>query len=145
MPDHSIEAIDRHGEKPQIISYTNAHSLIDELQRIIAHFQDSTFNRLGIICKNEAQVNELYEGLKRFVPIHKLSETSETFEQGIIVTTIQLAKGLEFDEVLIPYANAEIYKTEFDKSLLYIAATRAMHMLTVLHQHNELTPLIKQI
>lgn len=145
MPDYSIEAIDRHGEKPEIIAYTNQHSLIVELQRLISQFQNNSFNRLGIICKSEAQVNQLYDELKQFFTLNKLSDTSETFEQGITVTTIQLAKGLEFDEVIIPFANADIYKSKFDKGLLYIAVTRAMHKLTVLHKKNELTPLMKDV
>lgn len=117
--------------------------MIDQLQRLIIQFQNNSFNRLGIICKSEAQVNQIYDELKQFFTLNKLSDTSETFEQGITVTTIQLAKGLEFDEVLIPFANADVYKSKFDKGLLYIAATRAMHTLTLLHKKSELTPLIK--
>jgi DNA helicase-2/ATP-dependent DNA helicase PcrA len=33
------------------------------------------------------------------------------------------SKGLEFDEVIIPYVNRDTYNTEYDRSLLYIACT----------------------
>lgn len=42
-----------------------------------------------------------------------------------------MAKGLEFDEVIIPQTNASNYNTLIDKSMFYVAATRAMHRLTI--------------
>lgn len=42
-----------------------------------------------------------------------------------------MAKGLEFDEVLVPGANRDRYNKEHDRNVLYVAFTRAMHRLTV--------------
>ena len=42
-----------------------------------------------------------------------------------------MAKGLEFDQVIIPHVTAKNYHTDLDRSLLYIAVTRAMHGLTL--------------
>lgn len=42
-----------------------------------------------------------------------------------------MAKGLEFDEVLVPHADSLTYQTDYDRSLLYIACTRAIHRLTL--------------
>jgi DNA helicase-2/ATP-dependent DNA helicase PcrA len=42
-----------------------------------------------------------------------------------------MAKGLEFDEVIVPHAGRNNYKTDMDRSMLYIAVTRAMHKLTL--------------
>jgi DNA helicase-2/ATP-dependent DNA helicase PcrA len=53
-----------------------------------------------------------------------------------------LAKGLEFDEVIVPFASANNYRTDVDKSMLYIACTRAMHRL-VLFYTKEISPFIK--
>ena len=41
-----------------------------------------------------------------------------------------MAKGLEFDEVIIPQTDDKNYHSNIDKSMLYVAATRAMHKLT---------------
>lgn len=41
---------------------------------------------------------------------------------------VYLAKGLEFDAVLVAGAD-EAYRTEQDRRLLYIACTRALHRL----------------
>ena len=42
-----------------------------------------------------------------------------------------MAKGLEFDEVIIPQMNDRNYCSAIDKSMLYVAVTRAMHKLTI--------------
>jgi DNA helicase-2/ATP-dependent DNA helicase PcrA len=42
-----------------------------------------------------------------------------------------MAKGLEFDEVIVPQTNDKNYHSEIDRNMLYIAATRAMHRLTL--------------
>ena len=43
-----------------------------------------------------------------------------------------MAKGLEFDEVVVADADKNTYGAEFDRGLLYVACTRAMHRLTVI-------------
>ncbi len=40
-----------------------------------------------------------------------------------------MSKGLEFDEVIVPSVNNKTYYSDYDRSLLYIACTRAMHKL----------------
>jgi DNA helicase-2/ATP-dependent DNA helicase PcrA len=42
-----------------------------------------------------------------------------------------MAKGLEFDEVIIPHADDRNYRTELDRGMLYVAATRALHRLSL--------------
>jgi DNA helicase-2/ATP-dependent DNA helicase PcrA len=51
--------------------------------------------------------------------------------KGIIITSAHMAKGLEFDEVIIPQTNDKNYHSNIDKSMLYVATTRAMHKLTL--------------
>ena len=40
-------------------------------------------------------------------------------------------EGLEFDEVIVPDADNGNYDSDYDRNLLYIACTRAMHKLTL--------------
>ena len=46
---------------------------------------------------------------------------------GRIMLPVYLAKGLEFDAVLIP--DLQNYQTPLQKQALYINATRALHFL----------------
>ncbi|WP_353885719.1 ATP-binding domain-containing protein, partial [uncultured Eggerthella sp.] len=45
-------------------------------------------------------------------------------------------KGLEFDEVVVLDADERFFGDEFGRNLLYVAVTRAMHRLTILHRGN---------
>jgi DNA helicase-2/ATP-dependent DNA helicase PcrA len=85
---------------------------------------------MAIICKKQAQAKVLHALLKA-PDVFLLTEESTFFRAGIVITTVPMAKGLEFDEVLVPFASKENYRTEVDRNMLYIACTRAMHRLTV--------------
>jgi len=82
----------------------------------------------------------LYEKVKatddqeKKLKLHLITPTSTNFSSGIIITTVHLSKGLEFDEVLVPFVSASNYKSEIDRRMLYIACTRAMHRLTVTYE-----------
>lgn len=66
---------------------------------------------------------------------------SSCFQNGVSVISVQMSKGLEFDEVIIPDTDQSRYFTDYDRNLLYIACTRAMHRLTLLYT-KELSALI---
>ena len=53
-----------------------------------------------------------------------------------------MAKGLEFDAVLICDGDSDTYQTGDDRKLLYIECTRALHRLSLFCQ-GELTPLLE--
>jgi len=52
-----------------------------------------------------------------------------------------MAKGLEFDLVVVYNVSRENYSSELDRRLLYIACTRALHRLE-LYYTGELSPLV---
>ena len=62
---------------------------------------------------------------------------------GVILLDLPLAKGLEFDHVVVPDATGKSYPdTPLARRRLYTALSRATHKVTVL-AHGELTPLLK--
>ena len=63
---------------------------------------------------------------KRFMHLHR---NSTTFRKGLTVTTFYLAKGLEFDRVWILFPGT--VESPLALQARYIAATRAMHRLSV--------------
>jgi len=127
-----LEPVERHGEKPQILKFKNEEEEISGIVDLISVFRKSDYKSLGIVCKTELQAKELAEKLKlQMDDIYFLSNQSTAFVQGIIVTSAHMAKGLEFDEVIVPQVNNRNYNSEIDKSMLYVAVTRAMHRLTI--------------
>lgn len=130
--NHELEPIIRHGELPAILRFEDAKQEILGIFSIISSFKKSGYTSLGIVCKTETQARELSESLRVHTgDIHFLSNQSSAFIKGIIVTSSHMAKGLEFDEVIVPYVNAKNYNSAIDKSMLYVAVTRAMHRLTL--------------
>jgi len=126
----SLIAMERHGQQPIVKNVNNNTEEIEEIKKIILRFTASEHQSLGIICKTQDQAEYVYSEVKS-PGVHLLTVDSTSFKEGIIITTVHLAKGLEFDEVLIPFASARNYKTDVDRSMLYIACTRAMHKLTL--------------
>ena len=130
--NRELEPVERHGDKPQITRYENEEKEFAGLTELIGNFSKSNHKSLGIICKEERQAEKLYEKLNEQVhDIHFLSNKSNTYIKGIVTTSAHMAKGLEFDEVIIPYANDKNYHSETDRSMLYVAVTRAMHRLHI--------------
>jgi len=122
--------IERHGDEPTITQCIGTNDELDKVKQYIDAFTKSNFGSLGIICKTQAQANETYQALKGTVrDLSLLDGDSKEFRNGIVITPAFIAKGLEFDQVIIPFVCMETYKTDLDKSMLYIACTRAMHKL----------------
>ena len=63
-----------------------------------------------------------------------LAPESGGYLGGASIASVTMAKGLEFDEVVVLDADRRLYATDFDRNLLYVAVTRALHKLTVLHR-----------
>ncbi len=127
----TLEAIERHGEKPVLIRCRNKQDELRALQEKIKAFFDSRNATLGIIMKTNRQARELFESLSQSSDVHLIAPESARFANGVSITSVQMSKGLEFDEVIIPSADDVTYVSEYDRRLLYIACTRAMHRLTL--------------
>jgi DNA helicase-2/ATP-dependent DNA helicase PcrA len=129
-PNSDLEVVERHGEGPVVTKCKNKAGEIAQIKNILEQFQQSGSNSMGIVCKTQKQAAHLYESLKdSFSRIVLLSAQSVSFSSGIIITTVHMAKGLEFDHVVVPHADDKTYCETFDRNLLYIACTRAMHRL----------------
>ena len=65
-------------------------------------------------------------------------------QQGLVLLDLKLAKGLEFDRVIVADAQAEVYDdSELSRHRLYTAISRATQHLTVVSQ-GPMTPLLDQ-
>jgi DNA helicase-2/ATP-dependent DNA helicase PcrA len=131
-PNPELIPIARHGEGPQVIQCKNR---IDETEQIcnrIAAFSASDYNTLGVICRTQKQAEVLFQSIvSAGFDAELLSAESASFSRGVIVCTAHMAKGLEFDQVIVPDVSEKNYSTEMDRNMLYVACTRAMHHLAL--------------
>lgn len=124
-----VEAIERHGDEPTLHAFKNEAEELKHLRHLVERFLESSYNSLGIVCKTQSQADNLHKLLKNDYQISLLHAASVAFGSGIVITTAHLAKGLEFDNVIVPFITYQNYNTEPDRQMLYVACTRAMHKL----------------
>lgn len=89
---------------------------------------------MGVIAKSDFLAARYAELIARDHDLTLLTDETDAYPGGIVVSSVRLAKGLEFDEAVLLDADGRQYATEADRNLLYVAVTRAMHALTVLYR-----------
>ena len=87
---------------------------------------------IAIITKNQNECDKIYDLLKD-TGISKIDNSSKKFNRKFIVVPVYMAKGLEFDSVII-YTDKNNKYTSDEKYLYYVAITRAQHKLVVYNQ-----------
>ncbi|HGM3507485.1 TPA: 3'-5' exonuclease [Clostridioides difficile] len=137
----SLEPIERHGEEPALVKCNNEQDEIAKIKIEIEEFRKSDNATLGIILKSDSEADAIYNALKQEYNVNLISSESSSFTKGVSITSVKMSKGLEFDEVIVPSVNNKTYCSDYDRSLLYIACTRAMHKLKLTYV-GELTQLI---
>lgn len=80
----------------------------------------------AIIFPTEKECVEIYEKYGKEYGLKLISGQDKSFVTGNIIIPSYMAKGLEFDAVLIPYKS---YERKQLKNILYTSCTRALHIL----------------
>ncbi|MBY2476515.1 AAA family ATPase [Clostridioides difficile] len=137
----SLEPIERYGEEPALLKCNNEQDEINKIKTEIEEFKKSDNATLGIILKTDNDAKAIYDVLREEYSVHLISSESSSFTKGVSITSVKMSKGLEFDEVIVPSVNNKTYYSDYDRSLLYIACTRAMHKLKLTYV-GKLTQLI---
>ncbi|MFD2043322.1 RNA polymerase recycling motor HelD [Ornithinibacillus salinisoli] len=127
-----IEAFEREGNLPKVIQVNEESQKREVLIHVIEELQDKGNETIAIICKTLQESKEIYELLHGQLPVHMINEETYSFTRGLLVLPIYLAKGIEFDGVIIPNASDQYYVEESDRTLFYTACTRAMHELVLI-------------
>lgn len=146
-PNPELEAIERHGKEPEVLKVPSRKAELATIGELANDFSASEHNTLGIVCKTQKQARKVFEALESgehgdFERLQLLNEKSSAFGQGIVVCTAHMAKGLEFDRVIVPEVTAKNYATDMERNLLYVACTRAMHRLAMTHA-GPMTPFLE--
>ena len=148
-----LELTKTYRSSPEIIAYSNQIlklSLVSAIRHeidtpVLHRYEDNNlyeliiadmnylknkYPSLAIIAKDNLEAEKLYNLLKATLPVTLITEATEKFNKELIIIPAYIAKGLEFDSVIIYSSPARPYK-ETEKYLLYVAITRAQHELIV--------------
>lgn len=126
-----IVPFDRRGHKPLLIKSNGVKKRDAQIVEDIASLRAEGFASIAVITKTAAESREAYESLQIHADeaLQFITKETVTFEKGAMVIPVYLAKGIEFDAVLIYEASTQAYSREDERKLLYTACTRAMHRL----------------
>lgn len=136
------EPIIRHGNAVEVRGVKGEEELVSQTEIRLKKWLEQGYETIAVICASEKQAEELRGKLQGRVELSDVTAEQIQLQEGVMILTLPYTKGLEFDAVLIYDASDRNYPVQdAEVKRLYVAATRALHELTVLYQ-GRLTELI---
>ena len=135
--------VERHGDEPKVVGFSDKNHMNEKLIEDIKYYQQKNYKSIGIITKTARQTEDLYNFLKdNNMDVKSIKKDDDSYTNGVLVIPSYLAKGLEFDVVLIYDASNKNYNSEDERLLFYTCCTRALHVLNIYYL-DEITSLLK--
>lgn len=139
---YPVEPIIRHGKEVELLKVATKRELYEEAAKRCREWQRKGLNTIAVICRSPERAEVVAKQLGRVITVCESDPEKAVFSDGVMVLPVVYTKGLEFDAVLILDPDREEYPVDDGHAkLLYVAATRALHELSVLYR-DELTGLI---
>lgn len=131
---YPIEPIIRHGNPVQVVECKKDEELIEQSVKILTQWKKDGYDTIAVVCRNAKEAEEAAKSLSQKITIEESDLEKAEFKQGIMVLPVDYTKGLEFDAVLIFNPTESDYpEDDGHAKLLYVAATRALHELCIVH------------
>ncbi|MEF7560057.1 HelD family protein [Bacillus thuringiensis] len=132
----------RSGEEVKVI---HTEDQFTEIVKTLKQLQNADVKTIAVIGRTDDECRDMYKKLTNAeLTVNVIEANQSKYEGGISVVPVYLAKGLEFDAVLLIDVDEEHYKnTKHDAKLLYVGCTRSLHDLWIFHS-GEASPLIKK-
>lgn len=139
---YPAEPIIRHGNPVQLLTIPEKNIQFQKAAAICKEWQRKGLDTIAVICRNKRSAEEAAKQLGQCIEVIESDLEKAVFGSGIMTLPVEYTKGLEFDAVLILNPTREEYPVDDGHAkLLYVAATRALHELCIIHDGN-LTGLI---
>ncbi|MBZ9621910.1 AAA family ATPase [Clostridium sp. FP2] len=124
-------SFERHESEPQIIFKDNEELLYEAIIQDIHNYESRGYESIAVICKTEKETLLVQKKLSNLTNIKLLNTENTESIKGTLAIPSYISKGLEFDVVLVCNVSKDNYNSEFDRNLLYVACTRALHQLSI--------------
>jgi len=123
-----VEPVVRHGKEPTFIRCEAFDA--DTILKTYNAIKSNGHRSIALIAKTTAEAKTIVSRLvEAGMPVSLLDESATLDQSKLLVVPSHLAKGLEFDAVIIAAFDTPFYDHPIDRKLLYVALTRAMHEL----------------
>ncbi|WOV60121.1 RNA polymerase recycling motor HelD [Bacillus sp. KICET-3] len=124
-----IEPFNRSGVKPVLTISADPAEHHERIAARIAALQHEGHESIAVICKTVQECKEAFSCLKAHTELKLIDKETRSFQKDVVVIPVYLAKGIEFDAVIIYDGSKTQYWRERERTLFYTACTRAMHEL----------------
>ncbi|MCL1697640.1 RNA polymerase recycling motor HelD [Lysinibacillus sp. BPa_S21] len=123
-----VEPVVRHGNVPTYVQAQSFDAM--QIKEIFEAIRANGHQSIALICKTTSEAISMQQALKdKKIDSQLLTENESINQELLLVVPSHLAKGLEFDAVIVAAFDTPFYDTKIDRKLLYVALTRAMHEL----------------
>lgn len=122
-----IIAFERDGAIPQLTTVENTQQLHAQIEQHVKYYEQAGYSSIAIICVSSEESVRAFQQLQ-IEGLKQLTTSSSDYEQGVVVVPSYLAKGIEFDAVIVYNAAANVYDEQMRRTF-YTVCTRAMHVL----------------
>lgn len=124
----------RHGDKPGIYMCNTEKEFIALLENRIEALKSKKYKTIAMICKTVGECEKVKNLLdeRGNIKAKLLSADDINYTGGTVIVPSYMAKGLEFDAVIVTSLEEDYIEKDLDIKLLYVAMTRALHSLDVL-------------
>lgn len=140
----SIQPFNRSGIKPTVTRAADSVDLSAKVGDRIRSLQAAGHRTIAVIGKTAQECRKAWKALKSDIPLRLIRKETASFEAGTVVIPSYLAKGVEFDAVILYDASHAQYGRESERKLFYTACTRAMHELHIYYIGHK-TPFLKEV
>ena len=139
---YPAEPILRHGNPVSMEGYESEEAMNRSVVDMIDGWKKEGHETIAVICADAKEAEYVTGMISEKIEVADSNPETAVFDEGVMVLPVEYTKGLEFDAVLLYHPSKEHYPMEDQYvKLLYVAATRALHELAVVHL-NDLTDLI---
>ncbi|KWX74002.1 RNA polymerase recycling motor HelD [Paenibacillus jilunlii] len=137
-----IVPFNRRGESPLLTVVDNEEGLLGSIEQDVLNLHSMGYHYVAVICKTAEESARVHAELQSRLPVRLVTKDTPNFQKGTLVLPAYLAKGVEFDAVIIYDGSEAKYGRESERKLFYTACTRAMHLLHIysLGQPNHFLP-----
>ncbi|MDR3593479.1 RNA polymerase recycling motor HelD [Clostridium sp.] len=126
VDNDKIVPLVRKGEPVIQEEVSSNDELVNTISSILEDYEEEGYENIAIIFKGKEELNKIAHSIKEKISIQSLDNEDIAYKGGRVLIPAYLAKGLEFDGVII------IENEKIDSLVKYIMCTRALHRLSVI-------------
>lgn len=128
--DTASLSYERQGEKPEIHLLVEKKSRINKAKKAFEDYINKGYKNIAILADDDSLAYELFRELDGKVVY--LTEGNAGYHGGACVMSRFIAKGMEFDAVIVVTEANPDRLNDKERGAFYIACTRALHRLTII-------------